>query len=462
MSWLKKECSLPIGKLAKTLAQKMDSPAEASKAEPEKENSPKAKSPSSSIELTPELKNLTEAEKPKPQPQAAPPPPSPPPPKAEEPPPVKARPSVPEPAPAVPTGPVAVLALDEHGMILSAAEACQEILGSEPPALIGQSVSTLLKGGLDNEVGKFLERHRAGKTSAGTTTLRVTALRTNGSEFAATVTAVNWGWDTTILVKGQPARLTWTAAFRDVSKTQIKAVTTAARPNPPEVKSAAESAPTTAPVEAKPPERSQELEKELAAVQKQRDELTAKAKAEEVAAGEAKKQLEEFEKQRVHAIEELKRVKAELAKRESAPAAAAQPAADPDAAKRLEEQLAVLRWERDELNAKAKAEEATAADLKKRLAEFENQRAQVAEELQKVKAELAKRESAAAAQHSNEAEAVKRYEEQMAALRREREELGAKAKAEEATAADLKKRLEEVENSVRKPPPSSRRLRPSW
>src|SRR6185503_6993112 len=123
----------------------------------------------------------------------------------------------PKPVEPPPTGPVAVLTLDERGDILAAREACEEVLGYPCDTLVGKNVGLLLKGELDNEAGKFLERHRAGKTPAGTTTLRVTGRRRGGAEFPASITAVNWGWDTTILVKGAPSKLTWTAAFRDLS-----------------------------------------------------------------------------------------------------------------------------------------------------------------------------------------------------------------------------------------------------
>src|SRR5262245_58160281 len=53
---------------------------------------------------------------------------------------------------APPSGPVAVLTLDEHGEILSAAEACDEVFGCECAALPGENIRTLLKGGLDNDI----------------------------------------------------------------------------------------------------------------------------------------------------------------------------------------------------------------------------------------------------------------------------------------------------------------------
>src|SRR5213075_1674660 len=168
--------------------------------------------------------------------------------------------------------------------------------------------------------------------------------------------------------------------------------------------------------------------------------LNAKAKAEEATAADLKKRLAEFENQRAQAAEELQKVKAELAKRESA--AATQQSQDAEAAKRYEEQMAALRREREELGAKAKAEEATAADLKKRLDDVEKQRAQAAAEFEKAKAELVTK---AALQAGTAPEVAKQFEEQLTALRRERDELHAKARAEEVAAGDLKKRLEDYE-----------------
>src|SRR5688572_6451758 len=205
MLWLTKDLPLPFGKLARTPVQKQGTP------EPQVPDVPAPAPTPQRIPSTPELIHLS-----------TPPPKPPEPPRAElvQPPtppaPTPAAAPTPKPIPP-PSGPVAVLTLDEQGMIVSAAEACDEIFGRESASMAGQSVRVFLKGALDNEIGQFLERHRLGKNPAGATTLRVTALRNDGTEFPAHVTAVTWNWDTTVIVKGVPSRLTWTAAFRNLA-----------------------------------------------------------------------------------------------------------------------------------------------------------------------------------------------------------------------------------------------------
>lgn len=112
--------------------------------------------------------------------------------------------------------PVAVVALSESGEILAAREACAAIFGRDPASLVGQNICMLLKDGFDNDVGRFLHRHRAGKNPAGTTAMRVLALRKDGTEFLAQVTTLTWNWDTAITTKADVSRLCWTAAFRDL------------------------------------------------------------------------------------------------------------------------------------------------------------------------------------------------------------------------------------------------------
>src|SRR5262245_12886544 len=112
---------------------------------------------------------------------------------------------------------VAVLALGEAGEILAARDACLEVFGWETTALVGQNIRVLLKGGLDNDVGRFLHRHRAGKNPTGTIALRVWGTRKDGTEFPAQVTTLTWNWGPAVTTKGDVSRLCWTAAFRDLS-----------------------------------------------------------------------------------------------------------------------------------------------------------------------------------------------------------------------------------------------------
>jgi PAS domain S-box-containing protein len=114
---------------------------------------------------------------------------------------------------------VAVLALGDAGEILAARDACEAIFGWDPTELVGRNVHVLLKDGLDNEIGRFLHRHRAGMNPAGTIEMNVVALRKDGREFPAHVTTLTWNWGTTASKdgSGDTSRLCWTAGFRDCS-----------------------------------------------------------------------------------------------------------------------------------------------------------------------------------------------------------------------------------------------------
>ena len=111
---------------------------------------------------------------------------------------------------------VAVLTLSEVGEILSA-QGCTSVFGCEGPALVGQSIHILLKGGLDNEVGRFLHRQHAGKNITGSSLLRVIALRKDGTEFPASITTVVLKSDTTLKLKSDASRFWWTAFIRDMA-----------------------------------------------------------------------------------------------------------------------------------------------------------------------------------------------------------------------------------------------------
>jgi PAS domain S-box-containing protein len=135
--------------------------------------------------------------------------------------------------PASPAGQVAVLAMGDAGEIIAARDACEAIFGWDPTELVGRNVHVLLKDGLDNEIGRFLHRHRAGMNPAGTIEMHVTALRKDGSEFPAHVTTLTFNWGTTASKNGDgdPSRLCWTAGFRDCSPEGKQAPSPSAQAN---------------------------------------------------------------------------------------------------------------------------------------------------------------------------------------------------------------------------------------
>src|ERR1043166_1163731 len=71
---------------------------------------------------------------------------------------------------------VAVLTLSESGEILSARGDCPVVFGCEGAALPGQNIGAFLEGGIENDVGRFLERRRRGENIRETILLRVAVL----------------------------------------------------------------------------------------------------------------------------------------------------------------------------------------------------------------------------------------------------------------------------------------------
>ena len=116
-----------------------------------------------------------------------------------------------------PTETPAVLTLSETGEILAAREACPAVFGRDVGALIGVNIRVLLKGGLDNEIGRLLHSHRTGKNPGESVPLRVIALRKDSTEFLACATTLKWNSDTPVTGKSDAARLTWTIEFRELA-----------------------------------------------------------------------------------------------------------------------------------------------------------------------------------------------------------------------------------------------------
>ena len=409
-------------------------------------------------------------------------------------------------------GDVAVLALGEAGEILAARDACRAVFGLEPPALVGQNVRVLLKGGLDNEVGRFLHRHRAGKNPTGTTALRVLAVRKDGSETSVQVTTLTWYWDTAVTKKADGSRLCWTAAFRDLTVEAKSAQKAAPDVRTSEaVASGKPQADLPGPVAVPPPvpplldlplehnehkdglvgeqaamfelkQRIQELHEELS---KTTGELAAaKSEAEKMgcresdlrtqldaakeAAGHAESALREETARREKLEERLQSLSSSL-KQEQA-----------ERSKRFGEELVSLRQERDELNSKLAAEQQGAGDSTLRAEELEARLSRNAAEVEHARAELEKQtaerqrsESALREQFdtvwiakqevegawAGAVERNKRFEEELAALRREHDELNRKLEAEQKAAADSKQRAMEVASRLSRNAADSDRAR---
>lgn len=394
-------------------------------------------------------------------------------------------------------GDVAVLALGEAGEILAARDACRAVFGWEPTALVGQNVRVLLKGGLDNDVGRFLHRHRAGTNPTGTNALRVLAVRKDSSELPVQVTTLTWNWDTKVTKKADTSRLCWTAAFRDLSMeaksaqqpvADLKSPAKVAFGKPePVLPGPADTPPPVLPLPNAPQEpteqedgvaaeqvaivelkqRIQELHEELskttgelagarAEAEKlgcKEAELRAELDAAKEAAGYGEAALREETSRREKLEERLQTLSNNL-KQEQA-----------ERSKRFEEELVGLRQERDELNNRLAAEQQGAGESTKRAEELEARLNRNAAEVERAKTELekqtAERERAESSLReeldtvwiakkelegacAGAVERNKRVEEELAKLRQEHEELNRKLEAEQKAAADSKHRAQEL------------------
>src|SRR6266571_130216 len=70
---------------------------------------------------------------------------------------------------------IGILQIDKERKIVSASDLCAAIFSWEGSELIGQDFSVLLNGGLDNEVGQFLQRTEAAEQSSARSSFSVTA-----------------------------------------------------------------------------------------------------------------------------------------------------------------------------------------------------------------------------------------------------------------------------------------------
>src|SRR4051812_46182587 len=129
---------------------------------------------------------------------------------------------------------VAVLVVGGAGEIISAREACAAVFGWEASALVGQNLRVLLKRGLDNEIGGFLHGLRTGSKPLADHSLRVSALRKDGTEFVALVTTLVWNRET----KEGDCTLRWTASFEDFTAKEK-----AATPKPEQAQAHSDSRP---------------------------------------------------------------------------------------------------------------------------------------------------------------------------------------------------------------------------
>ena len=109
---------------------------------------------------------------------------------------------------------VAVLTLDSFGKIVTADGASTAMFGWQSSELVGKQLQMLMKNDAAVVLGTLLQKAKPGETNK-LASVRVTALRKNGSEFRASVTRLTWSTDTTMVSKFGGAH--WTAVFRDLA-----------------------------------------------------------------------------------------------------------------------------------------------------------------------------------------------------------------------------------------------------
>jgi chromosome segregation ATPase len=414
----------------------------------------------------------------------------------------------------------AVLTLSETGEILAARDACMAVFGRDVGALIGVNIRVLLKGGLDNEVGRMLHGHRAGKNLTDDATLRLIALKKDSAEFMASATTRKWNSDTTITKKSDAARLTWTIEFRDLTAPGEPATQALAdQPSNDEVPS------VEIPSDPKPEVPAAATPEEALGVQNQNDGPSVETPATPDEKGlpepHPHREQEHLESQLPKANEDLEALKAESHRRAEQQKkvelelrdqldAAKESASRAEAAlkeeterkekleerlqtlssslrleqaersKRFEQELISLRQERDDLDRKLAVEQQAgtestdrASDLEKRLAknaaDFERAKTELEQqnaERQRVEsawreqldtAFIAKRQIEGA--WAGEVERSKRLEEDLSQLRQEHDELASKLANEQQVVTESRQRAKEVESRLGRNAAESERAR---
>lgn len=382
------------------------------------------------------------------------------------------------------------------------------VFGREVGALIGVNIRVLLKGGLDNEVGRLLHGHRSGKNPAETAPLQVVALKKDGAEFMACATTRKWNLDTAVTKKSDAVRLTWTIEFRDLTAPGEKSeqalsvepstseVSAVGRTSSSEDEVAAASSTNAESDGTRGKDNAISVEPTVASEQKasteshqheQDVEGRLRKTAEELAAfkAEANRRLEEQQKLEAELRAQLDAAKESANRAESAlkeeterkvrleerlqTLSSSLRLEQAERSKRFEQELISLRQERDELDHKFAAEQKAgtesterATDLAKRLAknaaDFERAKAELGQqnaERQRIEsawreqldtAFIAKKQIEGA--WAGEVERSKRLEEELAQLRQEHDELAGKLAGEQQAASESRQRAKEVEGRL--------------
>ncbi|HXJ61516.1 MAG TPA: response regulator [Verrucomicrobiae bacterium] len=412
----------------------------------------------------------------------------------------------------------AVVTLDETNQIISADDACSLMFGWASGELAGQSLRVLLQEGTDQLVARFLQEQPQAGRNQGSGVVHVNARRKDGTQFPASVTTLTWSSDTAHIKKDQGGRFCWTAVFRALQSVGAASPDAAiavgaglafestperVEPPGPTPGLPAEASPTQAESAGRAAEAAwhelnlvrevlnQERAQRLSMQQQLQDLTVVKARLEQ--------QLAEQNYGSVDLRKTADGLGQQLAEaNDSARMAASALQEQVAQARRVEDELAAVRQDRDELQLKLGTQEEAVTALRQRSVELEKELQAAAGDLQAARATAEQKQAEGGkltaklhAQESdlqlqlNEAKAAveraetslraeternqafearlrlfgdtlrteqkdrsKRFEEEMLQLRRQRDELQGTLTAEQQAAANAQQRADELENRL--------------
>lgn len=422
---------------------------------------------------------------------------------------------------------VAVLTLDESAKILSANKTCASMFGWEGPALVGQNLKALLKDGGEDDIGKLLQQQRSGDQNKVACPLLTVARRKDGTEFPVSVTTLTWSSDTSIVRRSDSPQFCWTAFIRDMAASADSQGQVAAATDQVSHSGSAESIVLTAEMSqlqerfAALQRGNEELQQQLQQIsaeaglhhedltkrEQEREELTGRIFESEVELNRARTELEQESERRKQLEQKLQDLKAELGQqntervrlesewREQLKCAEgltkkleagwleeagrnknleerlqifgnSLQLEQAERSRRFEEEVLILRNERDQLYGKLSEEQLATEEFKRRTEELETRLRDSAAEAERVKEDLEKQYAEQARLETewrdklNTAEGLtsrleaawveaeeqnKRTEEEVAGLRQVQDDLKGKLAGEQQAAAESERRNEELE-----------------
>ncbi|HXJ71270.1 MAG TPA: PAS domain S-box protein, partial [Candidatus Dormibacteraeota bacterium] len=275
----------------------------------------------------------------------------------------------------------AVVTLDETNKIISADDACSLMFGWASGELAGQSLRVLLQEGTDQLVARFLQEQPQAGRNQGSGVVHVNARRKDGTQFPASVTTLTWSSDTAHIKKDQGGRFCWTAVFRALQSVGAASPDAA-------IAVGAGLAFESTPERVEPPGPTPGLPAEASPTQAESAGRAAEAAWHEL--NLVREVLNQERAQRLsmqQQLQDLTVVKARLEQQlaeanDSARMAASALQEQVAQARRVEDELAAVRQDRDELQLKLGTQEEAVTALRQRSVELEKELQAAAGDLQ--------------------------------------------------------------------------------